>query len=105
MKAIAPATMLNGNFINCAYVGTVPVITENNIVVCKLEEVPEMQRTISKYKGNERQTMRVKFRDVPLGGRIGINETVWVVLERHGRGKIARECLDLGNSPAQCAKL
>ncbi|AUR87729.1 hypothetical protein NVP1103O_72 [Vibrio phage 1.103.O._10N.261.52.F2] len=38
--------------------------------------------------------MMVKFRDVPLGGRIVVGGNVWVVLERHSRGKIAQECLE-----------
>lgn len=40
--------------------------------------------------------MQVKFRDVPLGGRIVIGDTVWVVLETYDDGRVAKECLQPG---------
>ena len=44
----------------------------------------------------------VKFRDVPLGGRIVICNTVWVVLETYGNGKVARESLQPGTMQSLC---
>ena len=44
----------------------------------------------------------VKFRDVPLGGRIVVGDNVWIVLERHGRGKIAQECLEPKSHQSLC---
>ena len=46
--------------------------------------------------------MNVKFRDVPLGGRIVICNTVWVVLETYGNGKVARESLQPGAIQSLC---
>ena len=38
--------------------------------------------------------MKIKFSDVPLGGRVFIAGSVWIVLERHGYGKLAKETLN-----------
>jgi|5_EtaG_2_1085323.scaffolds.fasta_scaffold01188_11 hypothetical protein len=46
--------------------------------------------------------MQVKFRDVPLGGRIVICNNVWVVLETYGDGKVARESLQPGTRQQLC---
>lgn len=52
----------------------------------------------------ERQFTMVKFKDVPLGGRIvsQFTDTVWVVLETHGRGLIASESLEPGSRQSLC---
>lgn len=46
--------------------------------------------------------MLIKFREVPKGGRILLNNEVWVVIERHGRGLVAREALTPGHLQSLC---
>lgn len=46
--------------------------------------------------------MKVKFKDVPLGGRIIICSSVWVVLQQYGSGLVARESLTPGNIQSLC---
>lgn len=46
--------------------------------------------------------MKVKFKDVPLGGRIVICDTVYVVLETYGRGKVVSESLEPGSRQSLC---
>lgn len=38
--------------------------------------------------------MKIPFKNMPLGGRFFGYGKVWIVLERHGRGKIVEECLN-----------
>ncbi|QAY01936.1 hypothetical protein VpaJT1_7 [Vibrio phage VpaJT_1] len=46
--------------------------------------------------------MKIPFKEVPYGGRIVVAGNVWVVLERYGDGKLARESFTPGERQQLC---